>query len=210
MAHITGVGSPVSEILSHDTQSFVDEWIGNIHGSTRGAGSVSESGLREQCLQFLSSFRVGLDGEGASNPDSLRWTELRELLAKISKSRATEGFTPTETATFVLSFKKPLFRRLREDVRDARILADVYLAMTGGQGALALVETTASGNAADGGRAVRALVRPSVPLVVIEATEQELAAHAVMLAVINKASGGKCLWALPPAQVAPEMNRSSA
>jgi DNA polymerase-3 subunit epsilon len=101
-------------------------------------------------------------------------------------------------------------RELHGALLDARILADVYLAMTGGQGALALVETAASGNAAGGGRAVRALVRPSVPLVVIAASEEELAAHAVMLAVINKASGGKCLW--PPAsiQVVPEMNRSSA
>jgi DNA polymerase-3 subunit epsilon len=101
-------------------------------------------------------------------------------------------------------------RELHGALLDARILADVYLAMTGGQGALALVETAASGNAGEGGRAVRALVRPSVPLVVIAATEEELAAHAVMLAVINKASGGKCLWPLAPAQVAPEMNRSSA
>jgi DNA polymerase-3 subunit epsilon len=101
-------------------------------------------------------------------------------------------------------------RELHGALLDARILADVYLAMTGGQGALALAETAASGNAADGGRAVRALVRPSVPLVVIAATEEELAAHAVMLAVINKASGGKCLWPLAPPQVAPEMNRSSA
>jgi DNA polymerase-3 subunit epsilon len=101
-------------------------------------------------------------------------------------------------------------RELHGALLDARILADVYLAMTGGQGALALDETAASGTAADGRRAVRALVRPSVPLVVIAATEEELAAHAVMLAVINKASGGKCLWPPQPVQVAPEMNRSSA
>jgi DNA polymerase-3 subunit epsilon len=101
-------------------------------------------------------------------------------------------------------------RELHGALLDARILADVYLAMTGGQGALALAETSASGNAADGGRAVRALVRPPVPLVVIAATDEELAAHAMMLAVINKASGGKCLWPVAPAQAAPEMNRSSA
>jgi DNA polymerase-3 subunit epsilon len=101
-------------------------------------------------------------------------------------------------------------RELHGALLDARILADVYLAMTGGQGALALAETTAGGSAAAGGRAVRALVRPPVPLVVIAATEEELAAHAVMLAVINKASGGKCLWPVTPAQAAPEMNRSSA
>jgi DNA polymerase-3 subunit epsilon len=101
-------------------------------------------------------------------------------------------------------------RDLHGALLDARILADVYLAMTGGQGALALVETTESGGAADGGRTVRALVRPSVPLVVIAATEQELEAHTAMLAVIAKASGGRCLWPVTPAQVAPEMSLSSA
>lgn len=101
-------------------------------------------------------------------------------------------------------------RELHGALLDARILADVYLAMTGGQGALALAETATSGGSADGGRAVRALLRPAIPLVVISATEEELVAHATMLAVINKASGGKCLWPAAPPQVASEMNRSSA
>jgi DNA polymerase III subunit epsilon len=99
-------------------------------------------------------------------------------------------------------------RELHGALLDARILADVYLAMTGGQGALALTEATTSSIATEG-RTVRALVRPSIPLVIIEATEDELAAHAAMLAVITKASGGKCLWALPP-PVTPEVSLSSA
>ena len=100
-------------------------------------------------------------------------------------------------------------RELHGALLDARILADVYLAMTGGQATFALAEVTAAG-AADGGRTVRALVRPPVPLVVMTANEQELAAHAAMLAIINKASGGKCLWPVAPPQVTPEMNYSSA
>ncbi|GAC1466625.1 MAG: DNA polymerase III subunit epsilon [Gemmatimonadaceae bacterium] len=101
-------------------------------------------------------------------------------------------------------------RELHGALLDARILADVYLAMTGGQGALALVDTAASSSAADGGRTVRALIRPPVPLVVITATEEEIAAHAAMLAIIAKASGGKCLWPLPPTQPTSEVNLSSA
>ncbi len=98
-------------------------------------------------------------------------------------------------------------RELHGALLDARILADVYLAMTGGQATLALAEVAAF---AASGPTVRALVRPSVPLVVITATEQELEAHAAMLAIINKASGGKCLWPLPSPQVTPEKNYSSA
>jgi rsbT co-antagonist protein RsbR len=124
VAQITGVGSPVSEILSRDERAFLNEWIKNIHASTRSSGSIAESELRQQCQKFLSSFRAGLDDIGASNPDDPRWKELRELLAEISRTRAIQGFTPSETATFVFSFKEPLFRRLREDVRDAQVLAD--------------------------------------------------------------------------------------
>lgn len=101
-------------------------------------------------------------------------------------------------------------RELHGALLDARILADVYLAMTGGQAALALAESTASGGTAEGSRTIRALVRPSVPLVVISATEAELVAHNAMLAVIAKASGGKCLWPLASVAAVPEMSRSSA
>src|SRR5579859_5381216 len=90
-------------------------------------------------------------------------------------------------------------RELHGALLDARILADVYLAMTGGQGALALTETAAS--AIDHSRVVRALVRPSIPLVVISATEEEQAAHAAMLKIIAKASGGRCLWPADAPQV---------
>jgi DNA polymerase-3 subunit epsilon len=101
-------------------------------------------------------------------------------------------------------------RELHGALLDARILADVYLAMTGGQAALALVESAASADNAEGSRTVRALVRPSIPLVVITASEVEMSAHNAMLAVIAKASGGKCLWPVAPAPATPEMSYSSA
>jgi DNA polymerase III subunit epsilon len=83
-------------------------------------------------------------------------------------------------------------RELHGALLDARILADVYLAMTGGQGALALTESAAG--AGLGAGQVRALVRPPAPLRVIGATEQELRAHRDMLALIARSSGGRCLW----------------
>ncbi len=93
-------------------------------------------------------------------------------------------------------------REMHGALLDARILADVYLAMTGGQVGLALgVETAASQMAGQ----VRALVRPPVPLVVVSASPEELKLHDAMLAIIGKASKGKCLWQAlepPPAVVA--------
>jgi DNA polymerase III subunit epsilon len=102
-------------------------------------------------------------------------------------------------------------RELHGALLDARILADVYLAMTGGQGALALTESGASERNAEDGRRVRALVRTSVPLRIVMATEDELRAHESMLSLIAKASGGRCLWPSAAATLgAAEPTRSSA
>ncbi|HVO46084.1 MAG TPA: DNA polymerase III subunit epsilon [Steroidobacteraceae bacterium] len=101
-------------------------------------------------------------------------------------------------------------RELHGALLDARILADVYLAMTGGQGALELTDNAAARGTGQGGRTVRALVRPSIPLRIVTATDEELAAHAAMLAVIAKASGGRCLWPAQSGQAEPEQTRSSA
>ena len=86
-------------------------------------------------------------------------------------------------------------RELHGALLDARILADVYLAMTGGQGALALSEADGSAQAHTTLRTARAPLRLAVPLPVPMATPAELAAHEAMLAIIAKASGGRVLWA---------------
>jgi len=98
-------------------------------------------------------------------------------------------------------------RELHGALLDARILADVYLAMTGGQGALALTESGA-GTSAPGAGQIRALVRPPAPLRVVSATEQELRAHRDMLALIAKSSGGRCLWPAAGGDPVAEANRA--
>ncbi len=75
---------------------------------------------------------------------------------------------------------------------DAQLLADVYLAMTGGQTALILNhESDASAN---GAASISRWQRPTGVLRVVTATDSELAAHEKNLALLDKTSGGKTLW----------------
>ncbi len=83
-------------------------------------------------------------------------------------------------------------RELHGALLDAGILLDVYLAMTGGQSALALDMSAARQESAGGlGPARRT---PGIPLVVTVPSEDELRQHESMLDLIHKASGGKTLW----------------
>lgn len=82
-------------------------------------------------------------------------------------------------------------RDLHGALLDARILADVYLAMSGGQAALGLdAAPSAPGAAAAAAPAARGALR--IP--VIRASESELAAHERSLDTIDRASGGRAIF----------------
>jgi DNA polymerase-3 subunit epsilon len=84
-------------------------------------------------------------------------------------------------------------RDLHGALLDARLLADVYLAMTGGQDTLALEHSTRT---TGGGASAVAdeLAETRLELVVQSATAEERAAHEQLLELIQKQSGGRCVW----------------
>ncbi len=84
-------------------------------------------------------------------------------------------------------------RALHGALLDARILADVYLAMTGGQNALALDEVARPVAQAATGQAP-GVVPLAASLRVVHASAEEQAAHEQFMKQVQKASGGKALW----------------
>ena len=79
-------------------------------------------------------------------------------------------------------------RQLHGALLDAELLAEVYLAMTRGQNSLEIEFDSPPVDYSMGG------TRQRPPLVVLSASEAELADHVRVLAEIAKESKGKCLW----------------
>lgn len=83
-------------------------------------------------------------------------------------------------------------RMLHGALLDAEILAEVYLAMTGGQTSMAFQmegDTQKMNSTLD----IQRVVRPDIAMNVVYATDEELAAHEARLDLITK-KGGSCLW----------------
>ena len=86
-------------------------------------------------------------------------------------------------------------RSLHGALLDSEILADVYLAMTGGQTSLLLGgEDTSPGDEASAAEQTQPLQRGQAPLPVIEPSAEELQAHQQLLDRIEQQSDGRCLW----------------
>jgi rsbT co-antagonist protein RsbR len=99
-------------LLATYEQEVYQDWISHLRaeGAFSG-GRISEGELSGECARFLRLLReAAADGDvDAFGP---AYAPVRDLLADLSRSRAVQGFSPRETATFVFSLKQPLFQAL--------------------------------------------------------------------------------------------------
>jgi rsbT co-antagonist protein RsbR len=113
-------------------QELLGEWVQlQLAATTLRSDLITERELREQSREFISLLRAAIASGTPYSAGSEVWAPVREFLTSLSRSRAHQGFSPAETAMFVLSLKQPLFARLRRDLeRDSAALADAMWIIT--------------------------------------------------------------------------------
>ena len=120
----------LGETLAQNEAGLIEDWLREMSGAIRRTDLMKESELRGQCALFIKLLRQGVES-GGTDLQKPAWDPMREMMADISRSRAEQGFTPSETATFIFSFKKPLFNRLRAQYsNDSETLASELWATT--------------------------------------------------------------------------------
>jgi rsbT co-antagonist protein RsbR len=119
-------GQVLAQVLAKFQAELLAEWIQTqLTADTVRSDLMKASELREQSREFLALVQEAVRAGEIRSTTGAAWTPVREFLAAISRSRALQGFSPAETATFVFSLKKPLFARLRTEIgSDAQLLAD--------------------------------------------------------------------------------------
>jgi DNA polymerase-3 subunit epsilon len=83
-------------------------------------------------------------------------------------------------------------RTLHGALLDAEILAEVYLAMTGGQTSMAF-QMEGDTQQTDSAQDIQRIQRPATAMKVIYASDAELQSHEARLDLVQK-KGGSCLW----------------
>lgn len=118
-----GQQSVAAQLLKKNEQDLLQQWLSyQTAAATWRADLIKESDLRQQSREFLQLFIEAMQQSGAES-DAAAWKAVKEMLAAVSRSRATQGFTPSETATFVFSLKQPLFEMLRRELSDVEDLS---------------------------------------------------------------------------------------
>ena len=106
----------LTSLVSRDKDAILREWLQEMSGAVRRTDLINDDELRAQCSQFLELIRRALENSGDFSASA--WDSVRKMLSDISRSRALQGFQPSETASFVFSLKRPIFTRIRQECKD--------------------------------------------------------------------------------------------
>jgi rsbT co-antagonist protein RsbR len=116
--------SALAQLFQKHQQQILEAWIKQqLAAASLRADLLKESELREQSREFLKSF-IDAAQAGAEDLNAPSWKSVKEVLSSISRSRATQGFSPSETAMFVFSLKQPLFEVLKRESLPAQELTE--------------------------------------------------------------------------------------
>lgn len=104
-------------LITRHIQSLLDEWVREQTASgVRRSDLIRDADLRSQSTEFLSLFADAVDADPTGDLRATTWKPVREMLDSVSASRTQQGFSPSEVAMFIFSFKQPLFSRLRTEL----------------------------------------------------------------------------------------------
>ena len=103
--------------MARNEKEILSDWITQMAAATRRIDLMKAGEIQVQCSEFLRLMNKAL-AVGGLDFQSPAWDKVRDMLGSISRSRAQQGFSPSETATFVFSVKRPLFSQLRRSYKD--------------------------------------------------------------------------------------------
>jgi rsbT co-antagonist protein RsbR len=122
----TGIASPtvLPQLLRQHRSEVLADWMSRQTASLASRRDlISDVDLRRESQEFLEAFIAAMESGDPERATGTAWDRVVEMLKALSISRARQGFSPSETATFVFSLKQPAFDLLRRSVSNAEDLA---------------------------------------------------------------------------------------
>jgi rsbT co-antagonist protein RsbR len=111
----------IAEILERHKAELLADWLKELQNTgLRRDDLMRAKELRSECQEFLQLLHIAVGQGNFSDIQTPEWENMRMLLAEVSRSRVQRGFTPSEIASFILCFKKPLFDRLCRELTQNR------------------------------------------------------------------------------------------
>jgi len=108
--------SKLSAVLKQRESEIIAKWLETQEKFSRRMSASEQEHLSRSSRDLLGNIRAATANGANADLAAKEWDATREFLQDFSSSRAKEGYTPAETASFVFSLKQPLFQALGQEL----------------------------------------------------------------------------------------------
>jgi rsbT co-antagonist protein RsbR len=115
------VASDLAKLLADGENTIIKGWLESLQRNSDARISAQE--VEAQARDLLRALTRAV-ASGNIDIDSAAYQEVRDILEGFSRSRALQGFSPSETATFVFSMKEPLFEQIRSKSKNVETVGE--------------------------------------------------------------------------------------
>jgi rsbT co-antagonist protein RsbR len=118
----------LADVLRRHEDEILASWVKRQQEDLSQRNNLLKRGdLEEQSTDFLRTFSAAVQGGASADVNtSETWAPVREVVARIARSRAKQGFTPTENATFIFSLKHPLFATMQRELTPEELAQQLW------------------------------------------------------------------------------------
>jgi rsbT co-antagonist protein RsbR len=106
--------SKLLEAIRQSRETVLQDWLTRLKSAVQRRDLISERELESQASEIVATIVDVPAGTTIEDFSSAAWQPLKAMVANLSVSRAASGFSPSETAIFVLSLKPSLFEIARK------------------------------------------------------------------------------------------------
>lgn len=103
----------LADLLKQNEKPILDEWMAAQRKAGIRSDLIDDRTVQENSRELLRALTAAI-AESGDDIQAAGWKPVRSLLERLSQAQSRQGFTPSETATFVLSLKEPLFQRIQD------------------------------------------------------------------------------------------------
>ena len=117
--------SSFQDVIQQSQATILSNWLAEMAAATRRSDLMTDAELEQQAKELLKLLVAASRSSGDVYEPA--YGDAREFLKEVARSRMGDGFTPAETAMFVLSMKGAVTNALRDAFKNdpARLIGDI-------------------------------------------------------------------------------------
>ena len=108
--------SKLADVLVRRDGEIADQWLQEQLGAGRKVSAPEQQEITRKSREIVGALKAAAQSEDLDGIGGAGWAGMKEILTDLSAGRAKDGYSPSETASFIYSLKPAVYAALQRDL----------------------------------------------------------------------------------------------